>query len=218
LTLKGSDFYALLVLQPVKLPAFASPPLEAEASEAETTAHKGLRGRRTSLLTTGDMARLSSSTVRTVRFYEETGVLQPAHRSDGGHRLFPATELDKLLFVLDMRNAGLSLEEIKAILGLKHAAGSGESASELVLDVLSRHVTAMNEKIAALSRLRDDFTRAAVILGACKGCNGDPRFPTHCGSCEVMGVQREGLPLTVRVLWDVTEDDAPPPRRPPDDR
>ena len=34
------------------------------------------------------MARLSMSTLRTVRFYEEEGILRPIARTDGGHRLF----------------------------------------------------------------------------------------------------------------------------------
>lgn len=40
------------------------------------------------LLTTGEMARQSSNTLRTVRFYEEEGILRPVRRTDGGHRLF----------------------------------------------------------------------------------------------------------------------------------
>ncbi len=160
-------------------------------------------------MTTGDMARLSNSTVRTVRFYEETGVLQPASRSEGGHRMFPTAELDKLLFVLDMRNAGLSLEEIKSVLGMKQSVESGSAASTLVIGMLSKHIDAMNEKLAALQRLRDDFTRAASILGACRSCHGDPRFPAGCGSCDAMGGDgRDDLPLTVRVLWQVDHDEA----------
>lgn len=169
------------------------------------------RSRKAGLLTTGDMARLSSSTVRTVRFYEETGVLQPAHRSEGGHRLFPTDELDKLLFVLDMRNAGLSLEEIKSVIGLKQSAPCGATASERVIDALATHIDAMTAKIDALSRLRDDFTRAAKILGACRRCNDDPKFPAGCGACPVMGDRHDPLPLAVRVLWSVNGDEQPSP-------
>src|SRR5690348_9179110 len=61
-------------------------------------------------LTTGEMARLSNSTLRTVRFYEEEGILRPARRTEGGHRLFERTELDRLMLVTDMRMAGLSLD------------------------------------------------------------------------------------------------------------
>ncbi|MBT8451830.1 MAG: MerR family transcriptional regulator, partial [Deltaproteobacteria bacterium] len=55
------------------------------------------------LLTTGDMARLSQSTLRTVRFYEQEGLIEPERRSSCGHRLFSARELLKLQLALDLR-------------------------------------------------------------------------------------------------------------------
>lgn len=155
------------------------------------------------------MARLSSNTVRTVRFYEETGVLEPAHRSEGGHRLFPTSELDKLLFVTDMRNAGLSLEEIKVLLGMKAAEPSGAAASRKVSEVLEHHIASMTEKITALARLRAEFQRAAVILGACRGCHDAERFPSGCAGCEVMETRGPTLPLALRVLWQVDPPDGP---------
>jgi DNA-binding transcriptional MerR regulator len=166
----------------------------------------GSRPPKVGLLTTGDMARLSQSTVRTVRFYEECGVLEPAQRSEGGHRLFPTTELDKLLFVLDMRGAGLSLEEIKSILGLKSEFPSGARASDQACQVLRDHIAAMEQKISALTRLSQDFTRAAGILAGCRSCDGDPRFPASCSKCEVMDSPDE-LPRAVRVLWGVESRD-----------
>ena len=142
--------------------------------------------RRPKLLSTGDMARLSSNTVRTVRFYEETGVLEPAHRSEGGHRLFPSTELDKLVFISNMRDAGLSLEEIRLVLGVKAAGECGASSSERLIGLLGEHVAAMTAKIDALSRLRAEFERAAAMLGGCLTCTQDSLFPAGCGRCEKM--------------------------------
>ena len=72
--------------------------------------------RKDGFLTTGDMARLSSNTLRTVRFYEEAGLLSPVQRTDGGHRLFPQSELRKLQLVSDLRAAGFSLEEIREMI------------------------------------------------------------------------------------------------------
>jgi DNA-binding transcriptional MerR regulator len=138
------------------------------------------------------MARLSSNTVRTVRFYEETGVLEPAHRSEGGHRLFPATELDKLVFISNMRDAGLSLEEIRLVLGVKAAGTCGAASSERLIGLLGEHVAAMTAKIDALSRLRAEFERAATLLGGCLTCTQDSLFPTGCGRCEKM----QGGPAT----------------------
>ena len=71
------------------------------------------------LLTTGEMARRSGNTLRTVRFYEEEGILRAVRRTDGGHRLFDEPELERLTLVTDMRSAGLSLDEIKHILEVK---------------------------------------------------------------------------------------------------
>lgn len=153
------------------------------------------------LLTTGDMARLSQNTVRTVRFYEETGVLEPAHRSDGGHRLFPLCELDKLIFVTAMRNAGLSLEEIKLLLGSKDAYPTGSEASRKVIAALERHIAAMTEKIAVLSRVRGEFQKAAERLSGCGDCHDEERFPRRCSDCGVM--KASGTPLAVQVLWQL---------------
>jgi MerR family transcriptional regulator, Zn(II)-responsive regulator of zntA len=151
------------------------------------------------------MARLSHSTVRTVRFYEETGVLQPAHRSEGGHRLFPHAELDKLVLVTDMRAAGLSLDEIKAVLLLKEGAPTGKAASSRALSALRQHVEDMSSRIEALSRLRDELAKAAQFLEHCGACENDAHFPDQCGNCRVME-DRARVPRAVRVLWAV---DAP---------
>lgn len=200
-----SHFYASLAVQQAKI----LPPMDPEVSASEemptAAASSGQKGR---LLTTGDMARLSSNTVRTVRFYEETGVLEPAHRSEGGHRLFPLSELDKLVFVTAMRNAGLSLEEIKLLLGMKESLNCGAEASGRVVAVLEQHISTMTEKIAVLSKVRSEFQRAASQLGACHSCHDEARFPKHCGDCEVM--RGSGVPLAVQVLWqlDAHGDDA----------
>jgi len=58
------------------------------------------------LLSTGDMARLTGNTLRTVRFYEEAGILHPERRSTGGHRLFTHAELERLQLISDLRAAG----------------------------------------------------------------------------------------------------------------
>ena len=106
-----------------------------EAADARSRAPLALSARAPSengsegpLLTTGDMARLGRSTLRTVRFYEEAGLLKVA-RHEGGHRLFSETELHKLRLASDLREAGLSLSDIKTLFELKARCGSAEEAS-----------------------------------------------------------------------------------------
>jgi DNA-binding transcriptional MerR regulator len=151
------------------------------------------------LLTTGDMARCSNNTLRTVRFYEEEGILRPARRTEGGHRLFEKSELDRLMFVTDMRMAGLSLDEIKQILAIKQAAHTGSEASREATRILNLRIEELREKLLVLTRLRDDLSATSDIMSACVDCH-DARFPHSCDSCAVM-TSRPTLPRSMRVLW-----------------
>jgi DNA-binding transcriptional MerR regulator len=151
------------------------------------------------LLTTGEMARRSSNTLRTVRFYEEEGILRPARRTEGGHRLFRSAELDRLMFVSDLRMAGLSLEEIKAILALKQGSSTGGEAATHTTRLLNERISELEQKLAVLTRLRQDLARTSDIMTGCLGCQ-DSKFPHHCETCTIMTSPPE-LPRCMRVLW-----------------
>lgn len=152
-----------------------------------------------SLLTTGEMARCSNNTLRTVRFYEEEGILRPARRTDGGHRLFPRSELDRLMLITDMRLAGLSLDEIKHILEVKQSGVSGSEAARQATQVLSGRIDELRDKLLVLTRLREDLAATTDIMSACVTCH-DTQFPSSCASCSVMA-SPETLPRSMRVLW-----------------
>ncbi len=151
-----------------------------------------------SLLTTGDMARLGRSTLRTVRFYEEAGLLKVA-RLDGGNRLFHENELHKLRLASDLREAGLSLSEIKSLFELKNRCASAEEASALLADHLASRIDAMQEKIALLRRLREELASTVAVIQECGSCDDQRTFPARCCDCEVLA--RPDLPRAVRLLW-----------------
>jgi DNA-binding transcriptional MerR regulator len=152
------------------------------------------------LLTTGEMARRSNNTLRTVRFYEEEGILRPVRRTEGGHRLFDRRELERLMLVTDMRAAGLSLDEIKQILEIKQRATSGSDAAKQATEILSRRIDELRDKLGVLARLQEDLTKTADVMSACIECD-DGRFPNQCDSCQVM--VQPALPRSMRVLWSV---------------
>ena len=151
------------------------------------------------LLTTGEMARRSNSTLRTVRFYEEAGILRPERRTDAGHRLFEESELDRLQLVGDLRASGLSLEEIKSLLDLKSAGASGGAAAAAASTALATRIEELGKKLEVLTRLRDDLVKTSAQIAGCLGCD-DPKFPHLCGECERMTDQHD-LPRGARVLW-----------------
>lgn len=150
------------------------------------------------LLTTGDMARLSDSTLRTVRFYQQEGLIEPERRSNCGHRLFSDRELMKLQLALDLREAGLSLQSIKDLFCLKSGCECPEEASERMSNALNQQIDAMQQKIAKLRKLREELTAMVSVLTECRACE-EGSFPLSCEKCDVVGGPE--LPRALRVLW-----------------
>ncbi len=156
--------------------------------------------------TTGDMARLSNNTLRTVRFYEEAGILTPIGRTDGGHRVFERGQLDRLLLVTDMREAGFSLEQIRELLETKQRATSGGAAAHSALGSLKAHIQDLRVKVDVLTRLAADLENTATCASKCLECKDAELFPNRCSSCNRIPIQGD-LPRGMRVLWSLATPD-----------
>ena len=153
---------------------------------------------REGLLTTGDMARLSASTLRTVRFYEEAGLLEPECRSAGGHRLFEKRQLTKLQLALDLREGGLSVQDIKALFYLKSECQTPEEASKTMSGVLQEKIDCMQSKIDKLRNLRQELTSMIQSISDCNSCES-PSFPLGCGDCD--SIDKPDVTRALQVLW-----------------
>ena len=160
-------------------------------AEPSTEAHDDVVG-------TGELARACQTTVRTVRFYEETGLVEPLDRKDGAHRLFPKDTEQRLRLIMDLREAGLSLQEIKELFALKRESRTAHEAAHRMGDAIQMRADALQEKIAVLRRLRDDLAAMSAVLHECEPCN-ETQFPERCPSCDVM--TRPDLPRAMRLLW-----------------
>lgn len=174
-------------------------------SDAMTTSGRAAKKKQNAeTYTTGEMARLSNNTLRTVRFYEEAGILEPLKRKGGGHRVFDGSQLDRLLFVSDMREAGLSLEDIRSLLTLKVDAASGGEAARAAREALTVHIAQLKTRIDVLTRLSADLTATVDSTAGCLQCDSSELFPTRCGACTTMSLASP-LPRGMRVLWSVTD-------------
>ena len=150
-------------------------------------------------LTSGDLARACETTVRTVRFYEEAGLLKPGTRSCGGHRLYGDAERAKLQLITDLRESGMCLNDIKALFQLKRKAGNANEASAEMSRILEGRIAEMQRKIAKLRRLREELAAMVSVLDECHTCDAQ-EFPKTCQSCDVM--ERGDLPRAMRLLWE----------------
>ena len=79
--------------------------------------------RKEETLRIGDVARLVGTTPRTIRYYEEVGLLpEAAGRPSGGHRLYTGEEVARLQEVMRLKELlGLTLEELKELLAVEEA-------------------------------------------------------------------------------------------------
>ncbi|HEX2676623.1 MAG TPA: MerR family transcriptional regulator, partial [Polyangiales bacterium] len=118
-------------------------------------------------LTTGDMARLSNTTLRTVRFYEQEGLISSMAREGGCHRKFGRAELKKLQIITDLREAGLSLQEIKALAALKRRCSSPTAAAQAMSQALCSRIEDLKARIDTLSRVREELASTVATIKRC---------------------------------------------------
>jgi DNA-binding transcriptional MerR regulator len=150
------------------------------------------------LLTTGEMARLSQTTLRTVRFYEAEGLITPCDRDGGSHRKFPHGELAKLQIISDLRDAGLSLQEIKDLIAVKAGCPNALQAATAMGAAVDTRLGDVERRIAALDRVRAELLRFKEMLQTCRECT-HPSFPDRCGECDV--AQQKGAERATQLLW-----------------
>lgn len=158
-------------------------------------------------LTLKDMTRGGGCTPRTVRYYERQGLLRAA-RSAGGHRLFAAVELERLNFVVALREAGWALEEIVEILGAREAAPSDRAASERLGGLLEAHIDRLEKKLVVLERLREDLRGTHQSLQVCSDCT-KVHDEVTCEACERLP-ELSMLPRGFRLTWRARELEGPP--------
>ncbi|QCW52335.1 MerR family transcriptional regulator [Nocardioides dongxiaopingii] len=79
----------------------------------------------------GEVAARTELSLRSLRHWEEVGLLQPSGRSDGGFRLYTAEDVEKILVIRRMKPLGFSLDEMRAVmvdLEVLRDAGADEPA------------------------------------------------------------------------------------------
>ena len=75
------------------------------------------------LYTTGEIAKLCGVSVRTVQYYDDRGILAPSTLSEGGRRLYSEADLKRMHIICFLREVGLPLSSISALLADENPAG-----------------------------------------------------------------------------------------------
>ncbi|MFC8411788.1 heavy metal-responsive transcriptional regulator [Arthrobacter sp. NPDC057259] len=114
----------------------------------------------------GEVAKTVGMTPKTLRFYEEQGLLPPAPRGTNGYRHYDADSLDRLDFIVRGRAAGLSVNQIRSILAVREP---GSAPCAHVRDILAGQLAELDSRIAELTALRAGVAASYQVVAA-----GDP--------------------------------------------
>ena len=112
----------------------------------------------------GEASRRTGVSAKMIRYYEETGLLPPAHRHESGYRIYGENDIRRLQFVRRARDFGFSMDQIKELLDLW---SDKSRASAEVKEITLAHVAALGARIAELTALRDALRHLA------DQCHGD---------------------------------------------
>jgi MerR family transcriptional regulator, copper efflux regulator len=103
---------------------------------------------------------------KTVRYYEDIGLIKPPERRENRYRSYGETDVQTLRFIHRARNLGFSLKDISALLTLYH---DRERASREVKHLALEHGSELDRKIAELTAIRN------TIADVAERCYGDDR-------------------------------------------
>lgn len=110
----------------------------------------------------GDVARRAGLPPKTIRYYEEIGLIAP-RRDGNGYRAFAEPDLHKLAFIGRARSLGFSIEECRSLLSLYH---DGHRASADVKRIARTHLDRIDARIDELRAMRETL---ADLVDACAG-------------------------------------------------
>ncbi|HEY6960114.1 MAG TPA: MerR family transcriptional regulator [Candidatus Limnocylindria bacterium] len=105
----------------------------------------------------GELASKVGLTERTIRYYEEVGLLESVKRLDGGVRVYTDDDVRRLRFIRKLKTLGLSLQEMLDLETLYRRHRSNRTVLPRLMELLDAHLSTITEKIGELEGLRDDI-------------------------------------------------------------
>lgn len=152
------------------------------------------------LLKIGDFARFADTNLRTLRYYEELKLMEPAARSEGGFRYYRETDANRVHLIRDLQNLGLPLEGIADLLSKPPENESQAAFIKRVQSTLKRYDELLSDRILQLENQRKRVKTAVSKMSDCSnGCDHVPSSENNlCEPCPISGV---GLPRLLSALF-----------------
>lgn len=105
----------------------------------------------------GEVAEMLDVTTRTIRYYEEFGIMEPPQRLEGGMRIYAKEDITRLRFILKLKELGITLKEMQELADIYKLHKDSDKIMPRLLEILDHHIRKIDEKITKLSSLRQDI-------------------------------------------------------------
>ena len=105
----------------------------------------------------GEVAAQVGLTERTIRYYEERGLLESVKRLDGGQRVYTDDDVRRLKFIQKLNVLGLSLAEMQELETLYGRHHTNAKVLPRLIELLDSHLATVSERLGELAALRDEI-------------------------------------------------------------
>lgn len=133
----------------------------------------------------GRLAERAGVNAKTIRYYEEIGLLRPPRRTGSGYRVYDEDDVERLRFIRRAQKLDLRLDEIGEILALRDG---GERPCGYVLDVAAERLADLDRRIAEMQAARDDLAHLLTLPDAAPTTADDD----GAGFCPLIEHHRRG--------------------------
>ncbi len=107
------------------------------------------------MLRIGELSARTGVPAKTIRYYEEIGLLPPPQRADNGYRIYGEEDVERLRFVRSARALDFALDDIAEILAFRDR---DEPPCGYVMELMRTRIAEIEARIRDLERLRDELT------------------------------------------------------------
>jgi DNA-binding transcriptional MerR regulator len=105
----------------------------------------------------GELAAKAGLTERTIRYYEELGLLESVKRLDGGVRVYTDADVRRLKYIGKLKMLGLTLQEMLELERMYRHHRSNRNVLPRLIELLDAHLATLNDRMMELGALRDEI-------------------------------------------------------------
>jgi len=146
----------------------------------------------------GTVAELLNTSVQTIRFYENSGLID-SRRTDGGTRYYEEEDIERIKVIQTLSSLNIPHKQLKLLANTRLASKTGNEASRSVSNQFGEILGTLNDLKTIIDGSIKDIKKADYFVQQCFGCKKSPRRKI-CSHCEVTdNIDKHKI---INLVWD----------------